>query len=186
MNEIDDLLDLLERRGGEMYGGEPVTQLQHALQCATLAQRAGASQMLIAAALLHDVGHMLADDEGAADQGRDMLHEEVAADYLRALFGPAVTEPIRLHVPAKRYLCAVDTDYLSRLSPASIASLKVQGGPMSAAERAEFERNPHYRDAIELRRWDDQAKDPSAETVSLDSLRPAVLAALRPDRRIGV
>jgi [1-hydroxy-2-(trimethylamino)ethyl]phosphonate dioxygenase len=172
---VDEIFDNLAGRGHEMYGGEAVTQLQHALQCATVARRAGATASLVTAALLHDYGHLVVDDgagdDGAAERGIDMLHEEVAAAHLARWFGPAVTEPIRMHVAAKRYLCATNTDYFADLSPASVASLKVQGGPFTAAEAAEFIAAPFARDAVRLRVWDDLAKDTEARTPALDDFR---------------
>ena len=113
MNNIDEIIDRLAAKGGKMYGGEAVTQCEHALQCAYLAEKSGAPPTLIAAALLHDYGHLVSDDEGAADRGVDLLHEDVAADQLDRWFPPAVTEQIRLHVAAKRYLCAVNPEYLA-------------------------------------------------------------------------
>lgn len=172
---VDEIFDNLAGRGHEIYGGEAVTQLQHALQCATMARRAGATASLVTAALLHDYGHLVVDDgagdDGAAERGIDMLHEEVAAAHLARWFGPAVTEPIRMHVAAKRYLCATNTHYFADLSPASVASLKVQGGPFSAAEAAEFIDAPFARDAVRLRVWDDLAKDIGARTPPLDDFR---------------
>ncbi len=172
---IDEIFDNLAGRGHEMYGGEAVTQLQHALQCAPMARRAGSTASLVTAALLHDYGHLVVDDgagdDGAAEQGIDMLHEEVAAAHLARWFGPAVTEPIRMHVAAKRYLCATKPDYFADLSPASVASLKVQGGPYSDSEAAGFIAAPFARDAVRLRVWDDLAKDTAAWTPSLDDFR---------------
>ena len=179
---VTDIFERLAGRGHEMYGGEPVTQLQHALQCATMARRAGATASLVTAALLHDYGHLVVDDgagdDGAAERGIDMLHEEVAAAHLARWFGPAVTEPIRMHVAAKRYLCTTNADYFADLSPASVASLKVQGGPFSDAEAAEFIAAPFARDAVRLRVWDDLAKDTEALTPALDDFRIDADAAL--------
>lgn len=179
MSVLETIFATLRRRGGEMYGGEVVTQLGHALQSTVLARGEGAPDALVTAALLHDYGHLLADDEGQAEQGRDMFHEDVAADHLARWFGPAVTEPIRLHVAAKRYLCAVDPDYAATLSPASVASLAVQGGPFNDAETAAFRSNPHWQAAVRLRFWDDLAKDPELQTPDLSIFRPVVAASLR-------
>lgn len=175
---IDDIFQGMLTRGHAMYGGEAVTQLQHALQCAVLARQAGASAGLVTAALLHDYGHLVADDEGMAERGVDMMHEEVAADHLARWFGPAVTEPIRMHVAAKRYLCAVDPDYLAGLSPASLASLEVQGGPFTAAEAASFVERAYATDAVRLRIWDDLAKDVEAPTPPIEDFRREVEASL--------
>ena len=151
----------MQQRGDEMYLGEPVSQLEHALQTANFARQAQAKPTLIAAALLHDIGHLLHDlPEDVAATGIDTRHEEAGCHWLMARFGPAVAEPVRLHVAAKRYLCAVDPDYLAQLSPASMLSLSLQGGPFTTAQTREFEQLPWYRDAVSLRRWDDAAKQP--------------------------
>ena len=176
---VDEILARLEERGGEMYGGEEVTQLQHALQCATLARKAGSPPMLVTAALLHDYGHLLnEDDAAAAASGQDMFHEEIAANYLSQWFPTEVTEPIRMHVPAKRYLCSVDDTYFSGLSPASVVSLEVQGGVFSDAEAETFIARPHAPEAVELRRWDDLAKDVSARTDPLVSFSSDIAQSL--------
>lgn len=174
----DGILARLAQRGGEMYGGEAVTQLQHALQAATLARADEAPAHLVVAALLHDYGHIVTEDEGAAERGIDRMHEDAAADFLAAWFPAAVTEPIRLHVAAKRYLCAIDPIYFDGLSPASIASLAVQGGPFTPDEADSFAAGPHAADAVRLRVWDDIAKDPAAATPPLADFRREVLAAL--------
>jgi phosphonate degradation associated HDIG domain protein len=165
---VDDILKLFERAGHSQYGAEAVTQLEHALQSAALARAEGAGPDLVAAALLHDVGHLLHDlPTDAPEHGIDDHHENSAANGLARLFPPAVTEPIRLHVAAKRYLCAVDAGYLKRLSGPSIVSMQLQGGPMSPAEVAEFERQPSFREAVRLRRWDDAAKAPGLATPTI-------------------
>lgn len=168
MPDVREIIELLELRGGSQYGGEAVTQLEHALQAAALAEQEGAPAELIAAALLHDVGHLLHDlPADAPDAGIDDGHENSAANFLRKRFSERVTEPIRLHVAAKRYLCAVDQRYLSSLSEPSIVSLALQGGPMTPAELAEFEKLPHAGDAVRLRCWDDAAKIPHQPTPPL-------------------
>lgn len=175
MNIVDEIFANLAAKGVEMYGGEAVTQLQHALQCATLARESGADDHLVTAALLHDYGHLLNEDDAeAAAQGKDQVHEEIAANYLAAWFPESVTEPIRMHVPAKRYLCAVDENYFSGLSPASVQSLNVQGGIFTDAEAAAFIAQPHATAAVELRRWDDLAKDTEAKADLLETFRPTV------------
>ncbi len=151
-----------------MYAGEPVTQTDHALQCAMQAEQSGANPEMIAAALLHDVGHLLHDfDEDCAEQGVDDRHEELGAEWLQTHFGPEVSEPVRLHVPAKRYRCSVDQAYRDRLSEASLLSLRLQGGPMNEEEAKRFRAHPFFGDAIQLRTWDEAAKETSLETPTL-------------------
>lgn len=162
MMDMKQIESWLAQRAGGMYGGEAVTQLEHALQCATLAQDAGARPELITAALLHDIGH-LADK---TDDRREP-HEELAGALLGPLFGAAVTEPIRLHVDAKRYLCAMDPVYWTGLSPASKRSLEWQGGPFSEKQAVAFIAQPFARDAVRLRQWDDAAKVEGAVTPAL-------------------
>ena len=168
MSSAEEIIELLGSRGGSQYGGEAVTQIEHALQAAALAEREQAPATLIVAALLHDVGHLLHNlPDHAPDDGIDDRHETSAGHYLRKLFPPSVTEPVRLHVAAKRYLCAVESEYLNLLSQPSLVSLRLQGGPMSAAEVNEFEQLPFWQDAVRLRKWDDEAKDPSFVTPPL-------------------
>jgi [1-hydroxy-2-(trimethylamino)ethyl]phosphonate dioxygenase len=180
----DAMLDRLERlfaaRGAEEYHGEAVSQLEHALQTAAAGQRDKASPELIVAALLHDIGHLLqSHGENAAERGIDDRHEALGQRFLQHHFGPAVTAPVRLHVAAKRYLCAVEPDYLTLLSPASRRSLELQGGPMSVLEVAAFEREEHFRPATQLRRWDDKAKVPGLLTPGLESYRGPIQHAFR-------
>jgi len=160
MDCVDRILELFDTRGARDYLGEPVSQLEHALQAAHLAVEAGAPDALIAAALLHDIGHLLGPEDDPAEQGIDGLHEEQGSRWLARHFGPEVTEPIRLHVMAKRCLCGSDPAYLASLSPASVRSLELQGGPLAAEEMRRFESNPYYAEAVLLRRWDDAAKIP--------------------------
>jgi len=157
---IDRLESLFLRRGAEAYLGEPVTVAQHMLQCAALAQAEGASDTLVAAALLHDVGHLAAGAAGeySPDDTVDKHHDKTGAAYLQEHFPPAVVEPIRLHVAAKRFLCATDASYYDRLSAASKHSLALQGGPMSGAEADMFEDLPFSTDAVRVRVWDDGGK----------------------------
>ena len=147
-----------------MYGNEPVSQADHALQCASLAVTSKASDALVSAALLHDIGHLLHDlPDESADHGIDDFHENLAYQYLTQRFIPEVAEPVRLHVEAKRYLCAVKSGYLEALSPASVQSLKLQGGVMSKEECEVFEKNPWSEAAVTLRQWDDEAKIPNLQ-----------------------
>jgi len=169
MSAIDQILDLLEAADDRQYGNESVSQQAHALQAASLAEGEGVPDSLIAAALLHDLGHLLAKRaNGEAGLGRDDRHEHIASGWLRDVFPAAVVEPIRLHVAAKRYLCAVESDYFDKLSPDSVRSLGLQGGPMSADEVEAFRRNPLYAEAVRLRRFDEAAKDPRAKTPDFD------------------
>lgn len=161
--EIEEITRLYETYGAQWYGGEGVDQLQHALQCAHLAEQAGASPELIAAALLHDLGHLLQQD---APAGKDDVHQYVVVPFLRGLFPPAVIEPIRLHVDAKRYLCATDGAYAAQLSEASVSSLAMQGGPFSSEQAQVFLNQSFAADALALRRWDDLAKSPAAQPPS--------------------
>lgn len=160
---LETISGWLRERGSGPYGGEAVTQQAHALQCATRALADGAGQALITAAFLHDIGHL----SDSADDRRHP-HERIAARMLESLFPPAVTEPIRMHVDAKRYLCAAEPLYWCGLSEASRRSLEWQGGPFSADEAAAFIATPFAEDAVRLRRWDDAAKVPGAPTYSLD------------------
>jgi phosphonate degradation associated HDIG domain protein len=169
---VDTIIDLFAKRGAAAYHGEAVLQVEHALQAAELAERDGASDQLVVAALLHDVGHLLdGQDEDLAARGVDGCHEEAGYAWLARHFGPEVTGPIRLHVAAKRYLCTVSPAYGKGLSPASRLSLALQGGAMTADECAEFEGNPAHRDALRLRYWDDAAKVPGLEVRGLEHYR---------------
>jgi phosphonate degradation associated HDIG domain protein len=173
---------LFELRGAQWYGGEAVSQLEHALQAATFAEREASPPALVVAALLHDVGHLLHGlPEDVAAQGLDDRHEALATAWLSKRFGPAVVEPVGMHVAAKRYLCAVDREYARQLSPASQQSLRVQGGPMTADEAGAFEHRPHFADAVRLRKWDDAAKVVGLQTPPLEHfasyIQRAALAA---------
>lgn len=177
--KVNLLFAYMEKKGQTFYD-EVVTQLEHALQCAALAKQNNASVTLIAGALLHDIGHFILDEHNAevAFLDIDLNHEEIGADYMQPFFPDAVTTPIRLHVPAKRYLCTVDDTYHGGLSEASKKSLIVQGGVMSDSEKDSFEQIPHYEDALTLRRWDDLAKEKGIETAGLESYREIVQQCL--------
>ena len=178
--KVDTLFDYMERRGQSFYD-ESVTQLEHACQCANQARLYGGSRTQVAGALLHDIGHFLLDEHNAENDflEEDQNHEEVGADYLEPFFPDAVTTPIRLHVPAKRYLCTTDASYYDGLSEASKRSFRVQGGVMSDEERAAFEQIPHYQDALRLRRWDDLAKVRGLEIPAIDTYHEIVQACLK-------
>ena len=164
---FDYLSALYVTKGGRWYGGERVTQLEHALQCALLAEEAGASDALIAASLLHDLGHLLHERVDPAPRHLDDRHEYRPIHTLRSHFDDDVLAPIMLHVAAKRYLCAVDVAYRRRLSQASKESLALQGGPFTPADAKAFIGQPHAWDAVRLRTWDDAAKVPARTTPQL-------------------
>jgi phosphonate degradation associated HDIG domain protein len=159
MTLADEISGLFMRRGGAAYFGEPVSMTQHSLQAAYFAQADAAPPALVIAALLHDVGHLIEDvPDDLADWKFDARHEEVGSRWLASRFPLTVSEPVRLHVPAKRYLCATDSTYFAKLSSASVVTLKLQGGPMSPAETVRFENEPFHREAVRVRRWDDAGK----------------------------
>jgi len=160
MSIIDQIFDLFNNHGDSLYFGEQVTETEHALQCAYLAEQAGALPMVVAGALLHDIGHLLHGlGEHAADQGVDAKHEDIGAVWLRSYFPDEVVDCVRLHVDAKRYLTATEPGYLEELSAASKQSLDLQGGPFSPQEVVEFEASePNFEVALQVRRWDDEAK----------------------------
>jgi phosphonate degradation associated HDIG domain protein len=171
---LDDVERLFAAKGDRMYAGEPVTQLQHALQSAHLAEQDGAGRELVVAAFLHDLGHLINDQgETPTLRGIDDRHEHVALPFLRHLFGPAVLQPIRLHVDAKRYLCARGdgsvngAEYWAALSVDSRRSLELQGGIFTEAEATRFLAQPFAADGVRIRRWDDLAKRTDATTPPL-------------------
>jgi phosphonate degradation associated HDIG domain protein len=177
------LFDFVRSRGQSNYD-ESVTQIEHALQAAHLATQNECSDEAITAALFHDIGHLLLDEHASQSDflQEDLNHEEAGANFLEAYFPPEVTEPIRLHVPAKRYLCTVDDDYYDRLSDASKRSYQVQGGKLSATEQAQLESNAGLTIAVELRRFDDQAKQQDHPVPLLEAYADCVKRCLRSDR----
>jgi [1-hydroxy-2-(trimethylamino)ethyl]phosphonate dioxygenase len=178
---LSQITNLLIEKGQKQYGLHDVTQLQHALQSAWLAEQDGADPPLIAAALLHDIGHMAHDlGENPAASGVDDRHEEIGYAFLARSFGPDVTEPVRLHVAAKRYLCAVEPEYFSNMSPDSVLSLKLQGGPMTAEEIAAFRALPQAEAAVRLRRYDEAAKIKDLQTPPPEKFMTYVAACLQP------
>ena len=171
---VAEVADLFATWGQDRYD-EEITQLDHALQSAALAVAEGADEALVAAALLHDVGHLLELREGIgfdADDPTDHGHEASGARWLAPLFPPSVTGPIALHVAAKRYRCAVDAAYHAGLSAGSAASLVRQGGPMTTDEVAAFEARPTFREAVRLRGWDDEGKVDGLEIPGLATYLP--------------
>ncbi len=165
---IDRIAELFAGEGARNYLGEEVSIALHMLQAGVLAENAGAADALVAAALLHDVGHFEAisprPTQARQLEEQDFRHQDMGADWLTQWFPKEVTEPVRLHVMAKRYLCAVEPRYLARLSPASVHTLALQGGPLTDADARAFISLPHAEAAVSVRRWDDEAKDPGLAT----------------------
>ncbi len=180
MPEVQDILSLLRAKGNMAYFGEEVSVLEHSLQSAHFAERDRADDATVTAALVHDIGHLLHGlSEDIAARGHDARHEEVACTYLSRYFDEDVLAPVRMHVAAKRYLCAVEPDYFGKLSASSVQSLALQGGPMSQAEAAAFASRPYAQQAVALRRWDDEAKLTDSIVPPLEHYLPRLLAAQR-------
>ena len=177
LSSLEDLTALFADRGGSLYG-EAVTQTEHALQCACLAEADGAPATLVVAARLHDVGHLFESEADAAEPEVDGRHEIVGAQALKGLFGEAVRTPIAMHVGAKHYLCFKDAAYLEALSPASQQSLALQGGPFNESEATAFERLPFGREALALRRYDDLGKSAEPVARSMADFAPLMSALL--------
>ncbi|WP_298838258.1 HD domain-containing protein [uncultured Roseobacter sp.] len=174
-NIVAFLEDIFERRGDEEYLGEPVTMAEHMLQGATIAERNGQPEIIIVSALLHDVGHFTSEfGMFSMDDTEDRFHEDAGADILQNFFPTLVTDCVRYHVAAKRYLCATRPSYYDRLSEASVHSLKLQGGPMDAAEIEEFEKNPNLEEIIAVRFLDEAGKHPDMETPAFSHFAPMV------------
>jgi [1-hydroxy-2-(trimethylamino)ethyl]phosphonate dioxygenase len=172
-NIVSFIEDIFLRRGADSYLGEDVTMSEHMLQSAQLAEQSGASEELIAAALLHDIGHYTGEfPEDALEKGINNYHDVAGATVLSGLFPALVIDCIRYHVAAKRYLCATDDSYFSCLSDASVHTLNLQGGPMSDQEVQDFEKNPYLDDITDVRRWDDQGKDASVKTPAFSYYAP--------------
>lgn len=171
-NIVEYLIEMFNTKGQAEYLGEDVSQSAHMLQCAVVADQFDAKESLILASLLHDVGHFLHGfDADCADHGIDSKHEDVGDEFLKKFYPAEVTEPIRMHVDAKRYLCAVEEGYFDKLSEASVHSLKLQGGPMNEAEVKEFEASPHLKDALDLRRYEEAGKCEGVETPTIEDYR---------------
>ncbi|HWJ33711.1 MAG TPA: HD domain-containing protein [Steroidobacteraceae bacterium] len=175
MKVIDEIFEVFAKRGSGAYFGESVSMRDHALQAAYFARAAMAPPSLVAAALLHDVGHLVVDvPDNLEDWIEDARHEEIGSQWLAKRFPAEVSEPVRLHVPAKRYLCATDAQYFSKLSPASVATLKLQGGPMSTAEIARFVTERYHKEAVKVRQWDDEGKVARLVTPDLEDYRALI------------
>jgi phosphonate degradation associated HDIG domain protein len=173
---VDEVFEVLVRLGGEGYFGEAISKLEHAEQAAWHATQAGADEELILASLLHDIGHLVEDPESIRDERVGVVnHDEVGERWLLARgFSPRVAGLVGGHVDAKRYLTAVNPAYLARLSPASVETLQLQGGPMSEADAAAFAEVPELRDVLRLRSWDEMAKDPAWDGPRLASYRDMI------------
>jgi len=169
-----DIVRLFQKYGQGRYGSEAVSQLQHALQAAYFAKRQGADSTLVAAALLHDIGHIIDGQSLPKSDNEDLddAHENRAYEWLKSNFGSAVADPVRLHVAAKRYLCTTEPEYESKLSPTSLKSYYDQGGPMNQSELDDFKDERFAYEAVQLRRWDDLAKDPNMITPSIEDFMP--------------
>jgi phosphonate degradation associated HDIG domain protein len=175
MNVTEEIFAIFQRHGAVAYFGESVSMTEHALQAAYFARTAAAPPALIVAALLHDIGHLVDDvPSDIADWTADAHHEQVGSRWLAERFRPEVSEPVRLHVPAKRYLLATDAGYFAKLSPASVVTLKLQGGPMAAHEVAKFQIEPFYKEAVRVRQWDDQGKVAGLRTPELGDYRALI------------
>jgi len=172
MNIADEVFAIFGRRGSGAYFGERVSMTEHGLQAAYFARQESAPEVLVLAALLHDIGHLVeAVPDDLADWSADARHEEIGARWLARRFAAQICEPVRLHVPAKRYLCATDPGYVAMLSQASVVTLALQGGPLGRAEVLQFETEHFHREAIQVRRWDDQGKVAGLKTPGLAEYR---------------
>ncbi len=178
---VEFILDLFARRGSEAYMGEPVNMAQHMEQTAACAVADGASDELVIAALLHDIGHFVGDCPiDALETGVDNLHQLAGAKFLEAYYPASVTGPIRLHVAAKKYLCALEGQYFAHLSAASVQSLQVQGGPMTETEIEAFESSPYHQAAVQLRRYDDDGKVAGLDIKPVQGYQNMLQSLLKP------
>ena len=179
-NIVEFIGSIFDRRGDEEYLGEPVTMGQHMLQGATLAEEAGQPDQIIVAALLHDIGHFTSEfGTFTMEDTEDRFHEDAGAQVLEKFFPKVISDCCRFHVAAKRYLCATDPEYFSKLSEASLHSLSLQGGPMSSDEISKFEENPNLEKIITVRHLDDAGKDPNLETPDFWHFAPKVQSMVK-------
>jgi phosphonate degradation associated HDIG domain protein len=186
MNIADEIFNIFEKRGAGAYYGERVSMTEHCLQAAYFAREESAPPALILAALLHDIGHLVEDvPDDLADWTSDAHHEVIGASWLATRFRAEVAEPVRLHVPAKRYLCATDHNYVAMLSHASLVTLELQGGPMPRHEMLQFETERYHMEAVRLRRWDDQGKVSGLKTPGLAEYRELIQELALRDQRQG-
>ncbi len=175
---VDVIVDLYRVFGTCRYD-EDVSQADHGAQAASLARADGAPDALIAAALLHDIGHVILLGPGdEADPSTDLGHERVGARYLARRFPASVSAPMALHVAAKRYLCAVQPAYTEQLSSASTRSLELQGGPLPDADIPRFLQQERWHDAVQLRRWDDASKERGRPVEPIESYRDLLMELL--------
>jgi [1-hydroxy-2-(trimethylamino)ethyl]phosphonate dioxygenase len=174
---FDEIDRLFAEHGDESYFGEQVSMTQHALQAAHFAREQGARHSVVVAALLHDIGHLLEPPPAElADWRVDAEHERLGERWLAGRFGAPIAAPVGLHVAAKRYLCATDPSYFGKLSAASVRTLELQGGPMSAPEAREFARRPGVVEAMQVRRCDDQGKIHGLAVPPLEAYRALIEA----------
>ncbi len=180
------IAEIIERRGADSYLGEPVSMSEHMLQVAMQAEAEGADETLIAAALLHDIGHYTTEfGADSFDCGVDFRHDQAGGQVLAPYFPRPVSDCVRLHVAAKRYLCAVDPTYFGKLSQASIYTLRLQGGPMSAEEIDAFELEPHHLDAVRVRQWDEGGKLPGVRTPAFAHYLPLLERIVAQHKSMG-
>lgn len=180
---LNHLSDLFTTHGAEGNSSQRLSNAEHMLQTAAAARAANADDVLIAACLLHDIGHWLhSEPTDAMKRSQDDRHEEIGARYLASHFADPVTRPIELHVAAKRYLCATEPDYFQKLSPASVRTLELQGGPMDNEEIADFQSIPDHQNAVAIRRWDEYGKVPGMDVPSFDAYRPLLRKLMTPAR----